>query len=505
MDRRIGLDLLDLRGTIIMARKLDIDTPRAPAAYVRISSDRERDELGVTRQRKACRTIAAERGWPEPVIFTDNDLSAADPNVQRPGFLALVDTVRAGEVDAVIAWDMDRLFRQPMELEHFLALADEVGLRHLVTAHDRIDPALGDGLLVARIKAAVAADEIKKLKDRLALKRDELAERGEWGGGAPPYGRGPGMVIREDEAAVIRETASRAVAGESFRSIAVDLSNRGLGPRKGGRWPGGANLAQCVVRPHVAALRQHRGKIIGDASWPAILDRETWQRLVDLRADPSRRASSGAPARMLLTGGVARCAKCNTPMRAAPSAKGVRRYACRAERDFGGGCGGVTRVAQPVDDYVTEAVLTRLEQSDLGSLVQNVDLTALQEQIAIVDEKLAALAARWAADELTEPEWSAARATLTPRKAKLERELAVARRTSAAAALAGPSARRRWAEWDACDDDDEVERNRKLDAKRAVIAELLPDGIALNGVGRGRWRDPFDPKSITLGWFDQEG
>jgi len=464
--------------------------PRA-AVYVRISSDRDGDRLGVKRQEKECRAICDEHGW-EAVVFADNDVSAANKKVTRPRYEALLDELRSGELTAVVCWDLDRLTRQPVELEAFLAIADEVGLRHLVTVAEHVDPAGGDGLLVARIKAAVAAEEIAKTKKRLKLKRDELADAGKYSGGAYPFGRGPGMAIREDEAAIIREAARRVLAGESFRRVAMDLSDRGLGPRSGGRWPGGSNLAQRITAPHIAGLRQHRGKIVGNASWKPILNRTVWERLVALRSDPSRRTRSGAPARMLLTGGVTRCGKCGRALRARPSAIGTRRYGCPPEGNHGYGCGGVTRVAEPIDAFVVEAVLTRLECSDLGSLAPvATDLAALDDELSAVDAKLGALASAWAADTLTQSEWDAARAGLTQRRSELEHKLAVARRSSEAAAIAGPSVREAWDKLD-------------LDAQRRVIAELLPGGVTVHPIGRGQGRGVFDPTTtITLGWEER--
>ena len=101
------------------------------AVYVRISSDRDGTALGVKRQEKDCRAICAERGW-EPLLFADNDLSAADPKITRPAYEEMLEAVAAGAVVAVVAWDLDRLTRQPGELEHFLTIADRAGLRHLV-------------------------------------------------------------------------------------------------------------------------------------------------------------------------------------------------------------------------------------------------------------------------------------------------------------------------------------------------------------------------------------
>jgi site-specific DNA recombinase len=456
--------------------------------YARISSDRDGERLGVRRQVEDGRRICAERGW-EPVEYVDNDVTAADPTVTRPHYQRLVDDVRAGALDAVVCWDLDRLTRQPAELEEFVRIADAAGLRHLVTVTDQVDPTTGDGLLVARIKGAVAAEEVAKARKRLVRARASAAAEGKWNGGPLPYGRGPGMSINEPEAAVLREAADRVVDdGETFRHVAMDLSDRGLGPR-GKRWAGGSNLAQRLTAPHVAGLRSHHGKLV-PAQWDAIVKTEKWERARALRADSSRRTRQGAPAGMLLTGGTARCGKCGAPLRARPSTAGTRRYGCPPEGNHGYGCGGVTRVAQPVDDFVTEAVLRRLELSDLGPLLDtgDTDVAALHTEIEAVDAKLAELAAAWAADALARPEWDAARAGLIARRDRAQRRLDVAQRDSAAARITGPDARVLWKQLD-------------LDGQRAIIRELLPGGVVVHPIGKGRWRT-FDPTTVTLGWFD---
>jgi hypothetical protein len=150
----------------------------------------------------------------------------------------------------------------------------------------------------------------------------------------------------------------------------------------------------------------------------------------------------------------------------------------------------VTRVATDVDDYVTEAILRRLELSDLGPLLDtdDVDIAALHTEIEAVDAKLAELAAAWSADALTRPEWDAARAGLAARRDRAQRRLDAARRDSAAARIAGPDARTLWEKLD-------------LDGKQAVLRELLPRGVVVHPIGKGRWRT-FDPATIKLGWFD---
>jgi hypothetical protein len=151
----------------------------------------------------------------------------------------------------------------------------------------------------------------------------------------------------------------------------------------------------------------------------------------------------------------------------------------------------VARDAETIDAFVSEAVLTRLEASELGPLVpdSDVDIAALRKEANTVASKLAHLAESWAKDEITRPEWDVARAALEERRRRIGRQLDIARRQSAAAAIAGPSVREAWGGLD-------------LDGRRAVIRELLPDGIVINPIGRGRWRS-FDPASVELRWVDQ--
>lgn len=463
--------------------------PTEPHAgiYARVSSDRDGAALGVGRQVADCRRICQERGW-KPVEYVDNDLTAADPNVLRPQYQALLAAVKNGDLIAVVAWDLDRLTRQPRELEEFLHVADGAGLHNLVTVVDAVDPVTGDGLLVARIKGAVAAEEVAKTRRRLIRAKADKASKGEWNGGPLPFGRGLGMIIKNREAAILREAAERVLAGESFRSVAFDLSDRDLGPAPGRRWSGGSNLALRLTAPHVAGLRRHHNDLIV-GTWEPILAREMWERLRALRADPTRRTRVGAPARQLLSGGILRCGRCGSPLRARPRADGTRRYGCPPEGNHGYGCGGVARRADEVDVYVTEAVLTRLERSDIPFADEAADVDSLVSEMELLDSKLAFFAEEFALDRVTRVEWGAATDALRDRRRRVESSLASTRQASGAAAVAGIGVRDRWLDL-------------SMDQQRDVIRELLPDGVVLRSPGRGNWRVPLGAELVDLAWFD---
>ena len=74
-------------------------SPQRAAIYCRISDDREGRGLGVARQEDECRALAERLGWSVTHVYRDNDLSAYRGR-RRPGYQALLEAVKQGEVTA---------------------------------------------------------------------------------------------------------------------------------------------------------------------------------------------------------------------------------------------------------------------------------------------------------------------------------------------------------------------------------------------------------------------
>src|SRR6266487_6885920 len=80
--------------------------------YTRVSRDDDSKEerLGVQRQEKDLRREAERRRARIIRVLEDNDLSGSG-SVERPAFNRLIEIIDNGEVDLVLAWDLDRLSR----------------------------------------------------------------------------------------------------------------------------------------------------------------------------------------------------------------------------------------------------------------------------------------------------------------------------------------------------------------------------------------------------------
>ncbi|CAN5406655.1 hypothetical protein BH10ACT2_BH10ACT2_24240 [soil metagenome] len=132
--------------------------PVCAAIYAGISSDQDGTALGVTRQLEDCRALAKKLGWTVADEYVDNDISAYTVK-ERPAYQRMLGDVAAGDRDAVIAYHLDRLTRRPIELEHFVEVATTANVTVRFVSGGDFDLVSGDGLMVMRMLAAVAAGE----------------------------------------------------------------------------------------------------------------------------------------------------------------------------------------------------------------------------------------------------------------------------------------------------------------------------------------------------------
>lgn len=384
--------------------------------YARISQDRAGEGLGVARQLKDCRAEAERRGWPVVAEYVDDDLSAYSGKA-RPGYKRMLEAIREGEADAVLVWHMDRLHRRPIELEEFAQVCTRAGLDNVVTLNGDVNLANGDGLLMARLLAAVAANESDAKSRRQARKMRELAEQGKpHGGGVRPFGfNGDRSTLNASEADVIAQLAQRLLAGEPLVSLTKWLDETGVRTVTGKPWRS-VTVRQLLISPRIAGMREHQGQVIGKAIWPAIIPEATYHQVVALLTDPARRTNRTA--RRYLLSGLCRCGRCGAKMFTAYD-RGRRRYLCRSGVNFGG-CGRITITAGPVEELLARAVLHRLDTPDLARALSGRDTTdgtaaALSESIAADAAQLEELAALYAAKSITAPEWLAARKEIDSR------------------------------------------------------------------------------------------
>ena len=456
--------------------------------YARISSDPEGDRLGVTRQREDCEALAARKGWPVAEVYIDDDRSAYSGK-PRPEYRRLLDDIRTRSVDALIVYNLDRLHRQPRELEAFLDLADAVGMTNLVTVEGDINLGSHDGRFHARILGAVARKSSDDASRRIKRKNEERAAQGlPTGGGTRPFGYRPDRVtVDPAEAVLVREAVARVLAGDSVRAIAGDWNTRKLATAAGKRWTV-ETLRRMLYSARLSAQREHHAEIVAPGQWEAIITPEETARLRAILDERTRTRTR--PVRRYLLSGLLRCGLCDAPLIARPQAGGERRYVC-AKGPGHSGCGRMAIMAEPIEAFIAEAILTQLDAPAVAAALAaaaSADAATAAEHDALRQdrEQLDQLAKAYGERLVTFPEWLAARAPIEARIDAAQRKVSRMSRSAAIDPYVGKSDALR-ATW----------QTLPLNRQRSIVSALLDRAVVRSAVPG---RTTFDLARIDPVW-----
>lgn len=463
--------------------------PAAAAIYARISSDPDGDQLGVRRQVADCQTFAERRCWPVYDTYVDDDRSAYSGK-QRPEYRRMLDDIREGAVDAVVVWHLDRLHRQPKELEEFFDVCDRAGLRAMASISGDVDLSSHDGRFLARILGAVARKESDDKSRRITRKHLELAQAGrDTGGGDRPFGwRADRRTIEPTEAAAIREAVARVRAGDSLRALASDWNARGLTSVRGGQWLPTV-LRRMLMSARLSGQRSYKGEIVATGDWEPIITPEETDQMRVILGDPNR-LKRRTVRRYLLSGGLLRCGVCHSILVARPRVDGERRYVC-AKGPGLPGCGRIAIIAEPLEDLITQAVLYRLDTPELaaaleGAVAKDAEAEAAHSSLVLDRAQLEELARAYGERQITFPEYLAARGPIEARIDAGTRKVSRLTQTSAIASHVGQSDALRavWADL-------------PLTRQHSIVAAVLARAIIRPAL-RGRTR--FDPERVEPEW-----
>lgn len=462
------------------------------AVYCRISRDKVGAGLGVDRQEKDCRDLAARIGVEIVHVHTDNDISAYSGK-PRPGYQTMLQQIRDGAIDIVLVWHTDRLHRSPIELEEWIGVCEPRSVPVHTVKAGPLDLATPSGRMVARQLGAVARYEVEHAIERQKAAKAQAAADGKWRGGRRPFGyEADGVTLRPTEAAAVINATERVLAGESLHSVARSLNELGVATSTGGDWKP-TELRKVLLRARNAGLIEHDGEVVGEAVWPAIIEPAAWRNLRRLLTSPGRRQPRSNDL-IWLGSGVYRCGVCDdgTTMLSASARSGskarIPSYRCRSSTH-------VTRAARPLDAYVAQHVVQRLSRPDARSLLVPrpnwVDVDALHARRIDVDARLSEAAGLFADGGITAAQLAEATRRLRAEGESLDLQISDA---TAASPLAGiADAVDVGAAWQAI----------PVSRKKVVIRALMT--VTLDRAPRGRpqgWRGGsyFNRSAVRIDW-----
>lgn len=513
--------------------------PTRAAIYLRISLDRNMDGLAIDRQRTDCEAIVASRGWDLVDTYVDQSISASKRNVTRPAYDRMVADYESGKIDAIVCYDLDRLTRQPRQLEDWIDRATEHGLV-LVTATGEADLSTDSGRLFAGIKAQVARNEIERKSARQSAAHQQRAQQGRPPKGIRPMGYALDGAVIESEAEVVRKIFAAVDKSSTFRDICRALNGEEAVEKRGevvplpdipktprhshtvsvernerriaageptkpapDPYPWLPSTMLAMVRnPRYAGYSVYRNRttagkgkwsnwrdsIVRDdhgepvlGQWDPIVPTDLWWRVQDVLDRPDRKTNhTGVTVRSHLGAGLYRCPD---PDCGKTVVTHGRSYRC---------AGHVMRTSNHIDEFVRLVIAKRLERDDAADLLPGRDdpeLERISDQLDQHRGRIRRAENDYAAEIIEGTDLKRIRDAERASIAQLE------------AQRARLTAGDRVAEVLSADDPAEVFRNADLGTQRSTIDAL----VTVTLLPQPRGKRGFDPDSVVIDWKEKRG
>jgi len=314
--------------------------------YLRVSTEEQRQKQTIQTQRRFAERFFAVHNILVQDWYADDGVSGTLPLSQRPEGARLLADARAGIIEVVYVYQLDRLGRDALVILNSINELETSGVqvKSMKEAFDTTNPA---GRFQVAILGGVAGLERDTIVERSIAGTNRLARGGAWLGGVVPYGyravgtrqdsrltvseqQIPGFKISEAE--VVR-TIYRIAAeeGKSCHAIAAHLNALGIPPKSkqdesepprgkrlksiAHRWSAGhvRNMITSTTYKglHRYGRRTQKRRDIYEREVPAIVSPEIWERAQQTLRDhalPFLRVET--PTRPYLLRGLIKCGLC---------------------------------------------------------------------------------------------------------------------------------------------------------------------------------------------------
>lgn len=351
-------------------------------AYIlaRYSTDRQNED-SIEVQVSACRKWCDERSLPVLDVFADEATSGMKDT--RPQYARMMRQLDRGGADTVVIYDQSRMFRKMSAWFDFRDRLARQGVRVVSVTQPMIGGDLRDPAnFVAEGSMALFNQMwVLQTRQKVVEKMRFMARQGLHTGGTPPLGfrvEGKRLVIDEAEAETVRLIFGRYAAGWTYREIIRQLNAEGRHTKTGGefgtnslhdmlknpKYVGDLVYGKVEKRPdgsrnsHAVADNQ----IMIEGALPAIVDRETWDK-VQAKMKENKREAVGRPAsaREYPLKGKVFCRECKSAMVVTASNRGGKKYfyyACAAKHRKGL-CDNMPIAVDTLERVVADAVRER--------------------------------------------------------------------------------------------------------------------------------------------------
>lgn len=352
------------------------------AAYVRFSSDNQRDE-SIDAQVRAIEVFAKDKGIQVVKVYADRAKSATSD--KRPEFQQMIQDSSLDFFDAIIVHKLDRFSRDKYDSATYKRKLKKNGIR-LISVTENLDGS-PESIILESVIEGMAEYYSKNLAREVMKGMTENAYKCMHTGGKPPLGyevdpMTKKYVINESEAIIVREIFSMYNDGYGYRQIVSAINSKGYKTKLGRpfgnnsihdllsneKYSGTYVFNRSASKNSSGQRNHHSSKAEDDIirienGMPAIISKEEFQK-ANQRMDKNKKGPGTYKSKEIyLLSGLIFCGECGHAM------SGNMRYGGRNKNKYVSyRCGNRERTKQCCNkelrrEYIESYVLHELEKN----------------------------------------------------------------------------------------------------------------------------------------------
>jgi len=423
----------------------DEDERLITGIYIRVSTEEQAKEgFSINAQKEKLKQYVFARGWDIYSFYIDDGISGK--NLQdRPEVLRLLEDVKAGKVNNVLVYKIDRLTRSTKNLIELIDLFAETGCA-FNSLMESIDTSTATGRMFIKIVGIFAEFERENLAERVSFGIEQKAREGNYTNCGGVYGydydKAVGdIVLNQEEAAYVPKIYDLYLKGTSLSGICKWLTERGISTKRGGRWDP-STIGSILSNPlYVGKIRyglynQKESFTVEDTRYPHILDEDTFNRVQAILQNRRKNTPRKYPGENTYFLTFLVCDECgrklNTNQHVDQRSKNKRlnvNYACPSHRHGECSCRGFSqnKMEKAFQSYF--ASLGNLPEEESAALKaqppKEVDQRAsLEKKIAQNNKRLEDIRLLFTQDKITFEEYREFSGTLSVQATQLQEDLA---------------------------------------------------------------------------------
>ena len=268
------------------------------AIYTRKSTEHGLDMEfnSLQNQEESCKAYIlsqAFNNWEYYKTYSDGGISGG--TMERPGLKTLLNDIRAGQIQVVVVYKVDRLSRSIIDFHKMMQEFDKYGC-NFVSITQSFDTSNSMGKLTLNMLLSFAQFEREVSAERVRDKIAASKAKGLWMGGTPPIGYDANerqLIVNEGEAQLVRLIFQKYIETENMFAVADYLNSQGICTKKwvarrSKREHGGgpfykSNIQRILTNPlYIGKIAHYAQNKIYDGKHEGIVSRDLWDKVQEL-------------------------------------------------------------------------------------------------------------------------------------------------------------------------------------------------------------------------------